>query len=88
MVKQDLGSINYLIGVLSIAFALISPFAGLIVGIIGFNQSKKEKTELSLKAKKLNLIGIILGAILTVVSIALTIYLTLQGGNILSFPTS
>jgi hypothetical protein len=71
--------ISYILGIVSIVMAFFNSPAGLVFGIIGFVQSKKQKTDLSKKAKKLNKIGIILSAILLAISIAITMYITLKG---------
>jgi len=79
--------IAYILGIVSIVMAFFSPLAGLIFGVIGFVQSKKQKTDLSKKAKKLNIIGIILSIILFIISIILTFYLTSQSiSNLANFP--
>jgi len=83
--KEDFSKISYVFGIMSIVFAFFTPLAGLILGIIGFVQSKKQKTNLSKKAKKLNTIGIILSAILFIITIAVTLYFTIKGVN--SFPS-
>ena len=87
--KKELGIVSYVLGIISIVLAFFTPIAGLVFGIIGFVHSKKQKTELSLKAKKLCTIGIVISAILAIVSLALTIYFALQGlGGLPSLPTS
>jgi hypothetical protein len=77
--KEVRDVISYVLGIISIVMAFFNSPAGLIFGIIGFVQSKKQKTDLSKKAKKLNTIGIILSAIILAISIALTAYITLKG---------
>lgn len=73
--KQDLSLVSYTLGILSVVLAFFTPTAGLVLGIIGFIQSKNEKSGLGKKAKKLNLIGIILSVILVIVSIlAITLF--------------
>ena len=81
--KIDFGSISYVLGILSIVFAFFSPFAGLILGIIGLIQSNKLKLQ---KAKRLNIIGIVLSAIFSILQVILQI-LTLTGGSGL-FPSA
>ena len=81
--KIDFGSISYVLGILSLVFAFFSPFAGLIFGIIGLVQSNKLKLQ---KAKRLNIIGIILSAIFTIIQVYLQIQV-LTGGNGL-FPSA
>lgn len=85
--KEDFGVVSYVLGITSIVFAFFSSFAGLVLGIIGFVFSKKQKTELSKKAKQLNIIGIILSAIMLVITIIVTIYFTTKGiGNLPNIP--
>ena len=43
--KVDFGTLSYLLGILSMVFAFVSPFGGLIIGIIGIVQSKKHGSE-------------------------------------------
>lgn len=69
--KIDVASVSYVLGVLSIVFAFFSPFAGLIIGIIGFTQSKKHGAQ---RSKKLNLIGIVLSIIFLIISIIAIAY--------------
>ena len=80
--KIDLGSVSYLLGVISIVFAFFEPFAGFALGIIGFIQAKKAKSS---KARRLCVIGIILSAIFMIISIVVFIY-TLSNG-LTSFPS-
>jgi|APSaa5957512622_1039677.scaffolds.fasta_scaffold01620_14 MFS family permease len=73
--KQDLSLASYTLGILSIVFAFFTPIAGLILGIIGFRVSGKKKLPLSKKAKKLNVIGIVLSIIFVIASIlAITLF--------------
>ncbi len=67
--NYDLTNIGYTLGIISIVFAFFSPLVGIIFGIIGLNISKKEKTNLSKKALKLNKIGIILGIIIIIIMV-------------------
>jgi uncharacterized membrane protein len=69
--KIDLASISYMLGVISIVLAFFEPFAGLAFGIIGFIQARKAKSQ---KARRLNIIGIVLSAILIIISIVAFIY--------------
>lgn len=57
----NVGTAAYVFGVLSIVLAFFSPFAGLVIGIVGLVHSNKNNV---LKAKRLNIIGIILSIIL------------------------
>jgi preprotein translocase subunit SecG len=71
-------SVSYTLGIISIVLAFFSPTAGLIIGIIGFIQAKRMKSR---QAKKLNIIGIILGVIFFIISVILSIYATQLGGS-------
>ena len=75
----DMSEVSYIFGILSIVFAFFQPIAGLIMGIIGIFQSKKQKTHLSERAKKLSIIGIIISIIFFVITVGATTYLTLKG---------
>ncbi len=87
--KNKSESVSYILGIISIVLAFFQPLAGLVFGIIGFIQSRKGKTDLLKKAKKLNIIGIILSVIIFIISIIITIYLTSQGiSNLANFPVS
>ena len=71
----------YVLGLVSIILALsfMSPLGGLIAGVIGYNISKKSKTDLGKKAKKLNKIGIIISVIILVIVIGFLVYSLSQG---------
>ena len=71
--KVDLKPVSYVFGILSIVFAFFSPFAGLIFGIIGLIQSNKLKFQ---KAKRLNIIGIVLSVIFSIIQIIAQLFLT------------
>jgi len=74
--KIDLASVSYVLGILSIVFAFVSPLAGLVLGIIGLVQSNKYKLG---RSKKLNIIGIILSIIFIIISIIAIIYSVSNG---------
>jgi len=84
--KQDLSEVGYMFGIISIVLAFFSPVAGFIFGIIGLVQSKKQNTELSKKAKKFNILGIILSIVVLVISFFVMIYLGNSGAGSL-FPS-
>ncbi|MFH1787330.1 MAG: DUF4190 domain-containing protein [archaeon] len=83
--KKDLSLVSYILGILSIVFAFFNSLAGLVIGIVGFTQSKNQKDDLSKKAKKLNKIGIILSAVLFIIQVAVTAYLTTKQSSF-NFP--
>ena len=70
---------SYILGVLSIVTAFFIPSLGLVLGIIGLVQSRKQKTKISRLSKKLNVIGIIL----SIVVFAITFFLILKTGGAL-----
>ncbi len=87
--EENFGVVSYTLGIVSIVTALLTSFGlgGIIFGVIGLVQSKKQKTDLSKKAKKLNTIGLILGIIMFIISLITTIYLTIKGvSNLQNFP--
>ncbi len=53
--------VAYIFGILSIVLAFFQPLAGIILGIIGLVQNRKEKSK---TAKRLNITGIILGIVI------------------------
>ncbi len=79
--------VSYILGIISIVFAFFNPIAGVVLGVIGLIQSKKEKSDLSKKSRKLNIIGIVLGIILLIVSLVITYYFAKNGmGSLPGFP--
>jgi Na+/melibiose symporter-like transporter len=81
--KINLASVSYTLGILSIVLAFFSSLAGLVLGIIGFIQAKKQKVD---RAKKLNLIGIILSAIFFIISLLFIVFAANSGVDVGSFP--
>jgi len=77
---EDFSGVSYTLGIMSIIFAFITPLAGFVLGIVGLVYSKKQQSQMASKAKKLNVIGIVLSLILFVVTIAVAIYVTRSGG--------
>ena len=71
--KIDTSLISYILGILSIVEAFFLPLSGLIFGIIGLVFSGKEKNLMGRKAKILNIVGIVLGAIFTIAQIYLAV---------------
>lgn len=81
MIKKegDFSDVSYVLGITSIVLAFFQPIAAFILGIIGFVHSKKQKTPLSEKAKKLSVIGIVISIIFFAVTAALT-YFAISSG--------
>lgn len=69
MAKIDLASVSYVLGILSIVLAFFNPVAGLILGVIGFVHSKKNNVP---EARRLNVIGIVIGLVFIVLGFAVT----------------
>jgi len=71
--KINYASVSYVLGILSIVLSFVTSWGlgGLITGIIGLMHANKYKVE---RAKKLNIIGIIIGAIFFIVSMILVVY--------------
>lgn len=78
MVKKggDFSEISYVLGIVSIVLAFFQPLAGFVFGVIGFIQSKKQSGGLSQRARKLNVIGIILSILFFVITMVLAAYFT------------
>lgn len=72
--KFDKASIAYTLGILSIVFAFTSSLTGIIVSLIGIFQSKGMK-----KARRLNVIGLILSIIMFALNLIAGIYLANSG---------
>jgi len=90
MVKTDSkiphGLVAYLMGVIGIVLAFLSTYGlgGIVFGIIGLFYCRKEKSDLSKRAKKLNIISIVVGVILMILTVTINAYLISQGT--LQFP--
>ncbi|MBI2043996.1 hypothetical protein HYT24_01395 [Candidatus Pacearchaeota archaeon] len=74
---HDFSEVAYIFGVISIVMAFVSPVGGVIFGILGLVYSKKQKSDLSEKAKNLSIIGIIIAVIMLIITVGLTAYLGL-----------
>ena len=79
--KEEFGVVSYTLGIISIVLAFFIPLGGFVFGVIGFIQSKKQKTSLYKEAKKLNIIGMILSLALFIISIVVNAYLINEGFN-------
>tara|TARA_Y100000310_G_C20438898_1_gene695080 strand:- start:583 stop:843 length:261 start_codon:yes stop_codon:yes gene_type:complete len=76
--KRGHDIVAYVLGIVSIVLAFFTPLAGVVLAIVGLVQSKKEKSDLAKKAKKLNIIGLVLSLILFIVSVIVTVVLALN----------
>jgi len=71
--KEDFSNVSYVLGIVSIVLGFVSPIAGLAIGIIGLRLSKKQTSNLSKKAGKLNKWGIIISIITFLVLVVISI---------------
>jgi len=83
--KKDFSQTGYVLGILSIVFAFFNPLIGLITGVIGYNHVRKQKTQLSVKARRFNSVGIGISLGLLVLYAALMLYLKIKGIDFSSF---
>ncbi len=65
----------YILGIISIIMAFFNSLAGIVFGIVGIFQSRKQNTDLSKKAMRLNIIGIVLSIVLFIFLVILIAYL-------------
>ena len=64
---------SYIIGIVAIVLSVFNPLPGVVLGIIGLVQSSRQKNDVSVKAKKYNIIAIILGLVFIAVSVILSL---------------
>ena len=57
------GFVSYIIGIIAIVESIISPMAGIVLAIIGLSFANKGNGAISAKAKKYNLIALIIGVV-------------------------
>jgi len=76
MDKLDFGVAGFFLGIVSMILAFVAPIAGLVLGIIGLNFSKKTKENAHV-GRTLNWMGIVISLIVIIVSIVLA-YLALK----------
>lgn len=76
LLKNNLDLVSYIFGVISIITAFLSQFGleGILFSIVGLVFIKGQKTKLAEKAKVLNLIGLIVGCIVFVLSLLISIF--------------
>jgi len=77
--KIDFGTSGYVLGIVSIILGVLQPVAGLIIGIVGINLSKKEKGDLARRGKKMSKIGIIVSIIFLLIYLGLVVLGTQYG---------
>jgi uncharacterized membrane protein len=69
--KIPYGLVSYIIGIVAIVEAFVSPFGGIILSIVGLVMIKKEDSELSIRGKKLNIVALVLGIIFLALTIVI-----------------
>ncbi len=71
--KANFDCAAYVLGIISIVVGIFLSIslAGFVLGIVGFVLAKRQKTELSKRAKKLNVIGIIISAVMYILNLIL-----------------
>ncbi len=79
--EEDFSEVSYVFGIVSIVMAFFQPLIGFVFGVIGFIHSRKQKTPLSKKARKFNIIGMILNGVLALLAVGLAAYITSKGLN-------
>lgn len=79
----DLSFVSYTLGLISLVLAFFQPFPGLILGIIGLVQSKKEKTELSKLGGKLSIGAIIVSIIVLAITASTIVYAIKKGLSVI-----
>jgi hypothetical protein len=72
-----------ILGIVSIVVAFFQPLGAIVISIIGLVQNMKDKSKV---AKRLNIIGLILGIIVLIMQIIMIYFVASQGLNT-TFPT-
>ena len=78
---HDFRQAAYVFGIISIVMAFLSPVAGIVFGVIGLIFSKKQKSDLSERAKTLNIIGMAIGIVVLILSVSLAAYFGFNSTN-------
>lgn len=73
--------VAYILGIVSLVLAFFQPLPGIIIGIVGLVQNKKDKSK---AAKLLNTLGIIFGIAMIILLMIVSKYLASKIGT---FPT-
>ena len=71
--KLDFGTAGFFLGIASMILAFIAPLAGLVLGIIGLNFSKKGKENIQV-TRTLNWMGIVISLIVIIISILIAYF--------------
>jgi uncharacterized membrane protein len=70
--KVSFALVSYILGIVAIVEAIISPLAGVVFAIIGLVFAKKENSSLARRANKLNIIALVIGIIFLVLIFVIT----------------
>lgn len=82
--KHDFSQASYIMGILSIVFAIFNFPVGIVLGIIGVVLGKRQKTPLAARGRKFSTIGIIISLLMLL--LAILIIGSLPSGGV--FPVS
>ena len=86
MKENEKAIVSYILGILSIVFAIISPFAGILISIVGIAMSKNKSNDLEKRARKLSVIGIVLSIVMFLVSIAVVYFIKINYPQLFQAP--
>jgi len=75
---------SYVLGIQSIIFGVISPFAGLI--IVGIVMTNKKTSDLEKRARKLNFIGLIVSIVMFIISVIVFLIVGTKYPSLLATP--
>ncbi len=64
--------IAYILGILSLVLAFFQPLPAIVIGIVGLVQNREDKSK---AAKRLNILGIVIGVLVFAILIAASIFL-------------
>lgn len=78
--KEEKVLSGYILSIVALVFAFVTPIAGLVLGIVGLIQTNKEKNPMAKKGKVMSIIAICVSIILLVIALLITL-------GIISFPS-
>jgi len=77
--KENRSLVSFVLGIASIAMAFLSPVAGIITGIVGLVQGKKNNDDFTNLSRNLNITGVVAGAVVFIIAVYFT-FLTYTTG--------
>jgi len=66
--------ISYVLGIVALVEAFVSPVTGFVLSIIGLTFSRREASALSTKGKRLNTIALVVGALLLILTLVFYLF--------------